>query len=284
MIQGSSEWHEHRAKHFNASEAGAVMAVSPWFPKNPAQLYDLKKGVQEVKMNSSMQHGIETEPKARTWAEGALGDSMTPAVYTKGRYSASLDGINFDNTMGIEIKCPSGGSKLFDLATPNAVRIGAPHYWWQMVHQFYCVPSLVKLAFVVYSDTRQNMVVINRDEVVAHFDALCAAWEMFGAALDTDQRPAEEDLDDSEEYQQLVHAYRVEKLRLEAQEKQLKAVEEELKAYAKRSGKTALKGFGATVTQVTRQGNVEYRKIPELQGVDLEKYRGKSTTYWMIKA
>ena len=28
LIQGSAEWHAHRANHYNASEAGAVMGVA----------------------------------------------------------------------------------------------------------------------------------------------------------------------------------------------------------------------------------------------------------------
>ena len=70
---------------------------------------------------------------------------------------------------------------------------------------------------------------------------------------------------------------------LEAAEKALKAVEEELKGYAQRTGKKALKGFGATVTQVTRQGSIDYTKVPALKGLDLESYRKKPSTYWMVK-
>ena len=34
-------------------------------------------------------------------------------------------------------------------------------------------------------------------------------------------------------------------------------------------------GFGVSVTRFWKQGNVEYKKVPELVGVDLELYRGK---------
>ena len=284
QIQGSAEWHDHRRNHNNASEAVAVMGVNPWFPKNPSQLWDLKKGIKEVMFNSNMQHGIDTEPKARAYAEKMLRDEMTPAVYVRDAYSASLDGINFDGTFAIEIKCPvSADSKLFDLTTPRQIQADAPHYWWQIVHQFYCVPTVKRLAFVIYHDARQNIVVINRDEVEGLFDQLTMAWETFRKALDADQRPEEEELDDSEEFHKLVHAYKVQKLKVEAEEAMLKVIDEEIKAYAKKTGKPKIAGFGATVTLVTRQGNVDYKKVPELKGVDLDKYRGKSTQYWMVK-
>ena len=38
-----------------------------------------------------------------------------------------------------------------------------------------------------------------------------------------------------------------------------------------------------TVTKSSRAGSVEYKNIPELKGVDLEKYRKPSTEYFLIK-
>lgn len=284
LIQGSAEWHDHRRNHCNASEAGAVMDVNPWFPKNPSQLWDLKKGIKEVHFNSNMQHGIDEEPKARAYAEKMFQDDFTPAVYVNGVYSASLDGINFDASMGIEIKCPvSVDSKLFDLTTPQQVLAGATHYWYQIVHQFLCVPSMKRLAFVIYHEARQNIIVINRDEAERYFPYLIKAWENFRQALQDDVRPVEEEHDDSEQFQRLVQSYKVQKLKVEAEEAALKVIDEEIKAYAKNTGKEKVSGFGATITLVTRQGNVDYKKVPELKGVDLDKYRGKTTTYWMVK-
>jgi len=37
------------------------------------------------------------------------------------------------------------------------------------------------------------------------------------------------------------------------------------------------------VTKVVKKGNVNYKNIPQLKGVDLEEYRGKSSEYWTIK-
>lgn len=284
LIQGSAEWHDHRRNHCNASEAGAVMNVSPWFPKNPSQLWDLKKGIKEVHFNSNMQHGIDTEPAARAYAESRLGDDFTPAVYVNGVYSASLDGINFDATFGIEIKCPvNPDSKLFELTTPQEVLAKATHYWYQIVHQFMCVPSMKRLAFVIYHQARQNIVVIERPEAERYFPYLLKEWEAFTKAMHDDVRPVEEEWDDSDEFQNLVQAYKLQKLKVEAEEAALKIVDEQIKTYAKNTGKEKVAGFGATVTLVTRQGNIDYKKVPELKGIDLEKYRGKTTTYWMVK-
>jgi len=38
------------------------------------------------------------------------------------------------------------------------------------------------------------------------------------------------------------------------------------------------------IMQVERKGTINYKRIPELQGRDLEEYRSPSTTYWRIGA
>ena len=35
-------------------------------------------------------------------------------------------------------------------------------------------------------------------------------------------------------------------------------------------------GAGVTVTRYWRQGSVDYKKVPQLQGLDLSPYRGKA--------
>jgi hypothetical protein len=32
-----------------------------------------------------------------------------------------------------------------------------------------------------------------------------------------------------------------------------------------------------------RKGNVNYKKVPELKGVNLDEYRGESITVWTVK-
>jgi predicted phage-related endonuclease len=45
----------------------------------------------------------------------------------------------------------------------------------------------------------------------------------------------------------------------------------------------ALKGSGVMVSTVHRKGNIDYEKVPEIKGVDLEQYRKKPSTYITIK-
>ncbi len=41
-------------------------------------------------------------------------------------------------------------------------------------------------------------------------------------------------------------------------------------------------GGGIRVEQLARRGTIAYNEIPELQGVDLDQYRGDLITYWKV--
>lgn len=281
LVQGSLEWLEYRRTRFPASEAGAVMGVSKYFPKDPGELFDLKTQAREVFVNPAMRRGVELEPEARAMFEQLMEESFTPAVVEKGRYMASMDGISFDGRVGLEIKCPmSDESALFGVKSINDIKAVQPNYYWQLVHQFY-VGRFMEIHFFVYHPDHQTSVRVNLDEVVGSFDSLCAAWEEFGEALDNNERPDGDDNDP--EIVALVDAYRSMKETISDLEKELKACETQIKDYASKTSRRKIKCSGASITKATRKGNVQYNKIPELKGIDLEQYRAKPTTYWSIK-
>jgi putative phage-type endonuclease len=284
MIQGSAEWLAYRINKFNASEAGAIMGVNPWFPKNPAELFDLKTGAAKVEENAAMARGTAMEDQAREWLQVFTNTTFTPVVRERGRYSASLDGLDFDEAIAAEIKCPyRRDSKLFGISSPADLRAVAPHYWFQIVHQFY-VAGFRQLYFLAYHPDYQNIVPITRDDVAGDFDALVSAWEAFGECLDAGTRPESETLiDESAEFAALVDTFKTLKAAADTAQAALKTADDALKAYAQATGKTAVKGCGVTVQRSERKGAVKYEKIPELQGVDLERYRAKPTVYWSIK-
>ena len=61
VVQGSPEWHAHRAKYRNASETPAVIGVSPWL--TPYQLWELRTGRRQPDINVPMAHGTAAEPQ-----------------------------------------------------------------------------------------------------------------------------------------------------------------------------------------------------------------------------
>ena len=100
LAQGSPEWHAHRAQHFNASDAPAMMGCSPY--KTRAQLVrELATGVA-AEVDAATQRrfdaGHRFEELARPLAEQIIGEELYPCVGTDGKLSASFDGLTMDGS------------------------------------------------------------------------------------------------------------------------------------------------------------------------------------------
>ena len=270
MQQGTPEWHEHRARYRNASETAAVMGVSPW--QTPYNLWLVKTGRKEVKETEAMRHGTATEPAARATFEHETALIMQPLVVVDGLYSASLDGMTLNGATLLEVKCPYKGhaSELWQTVTTGTV---PEHYRLQVQHQL--MVSKAQLAYLwVYDGKTGIKVVIEPDE--STFEKIREAWDRFQPYLDNDTPPP---LTDQDTVSRSDPAWR------EAAESYMgwKSVIDEAQAKAD-SAKARLvvltshsreSGYGVVVTRYWKVGNVDYKKVPELQGVDLEQYRGK---------
>jgi predicted phage-related endonuclease len=106
LIQGSPEWKAYRAQHFNASDAPAMMGVSPY--KTRAELLrELHTGVAaDVDVGTQMRfdNGHRAEALARPLAEEFIGAELYPVTGSEGRLSASFDGLTLDERIGFEHK------------------------------------------------------------------------------------------------------------------------------------------------------------------------------------
>ena len=106
LIQGSPEWLAHRAQHFNASDAPAMMGCSPY--KTRAELLrELHIGIAadvDEATQSRFDTGHRFEALARSLAEEIVGQELYPVTGSAGRLSASFDGITMDESEGFEHK------------------------------------------------------------------------------------------------------------------------------------------------------------------------------------
>lgn len=106
LIQGSPEWASYRAQHFNASDAPAMMGVSPY--KTRAELLrEMHTGVAadiDVATRKRFDNGHRAEALARPLAEQMIGAELYPVTGSEGRYSASFDGLTMDESTGFEHK------------------------------------------------------------------------------------------------------------------------------------------------------------------------------------
>jgi putative phage-type endonuclease len=225
------------------------MGLSPWV--TPYQLWLQKTGRAKSEMNAAMARGTQLEPQARIAYEALAGQIMQPLVLVAGDYSASLDGLTFDGSLIVEIKCPYKGkaSNLWQAVETGEI---PAYYQWQIQHQL--VVSGTTQAHLYVFDGKDGLLL----EVAKFADAearIHAAWEAFWPSMTSDTPPPLTDKDKV------------------MREDAAKAALVEL---AKHPSET---GSGVTVTRYWKQGSVDYKKVPELAGVELERYRGKERKY-----
>lgn len=106
LVQGTPAWHAHRAQHFNASDAPAMMGCSPYKTRGEL-IAELATGVTPEPGPAQQRifdAGHQFEALARPLAEVIAEDEFSPCVGINGKYSASFDGLSFMGDTAFEHK------------------------------------------------------------------------------------------------------------------------------------------------------------------------------------
>lgn len=270
LVQGSTAWLNYRLTMRNASESAAVLGISPWI--TPYQLWLIKTGRLLQEANIAMQRGTELEPAARAAYETKTGNVMQPLVLQDGEYSASLDGMTLDGQLIVEIKCPMRGVQS---ALWQDVKAGVvpPHYQMQIQHQL-MVSGAEAAHLWVFNGSDGILHPIERDE--ASMEAIRSAWDGFQHNLETDTPPPLTDGDtnmrDDAAWSDTATAFLAAKRDAEAADAKLDEIRAQLIVLCQHPRE---QGAGVTVTRYWKAGSVDYKRVPEIQGIDLDLYRGK---------
>ncbi len=271
LTQGSAEWLAYRLGKRNASESAAVLGLSPW--TTPYQLWQAKTGRLLQPVTMAMQRGTDLEPAARAAYEEQTGLVMQPLVLEAGVYSASLDGQTLEGDLILEIKCPLRGMRS-DLWQDVAAGQVPEHYTAQVQHQL-MVSGATTAHLWVFDGERGLLHTIGRDESL--MNRICEAWDAFQGFLDSDTPPALTEADTvirtDAAWTEAAAAYAAVKREAEALALRLEAARQAVIALAQHARE---QGAGVTVTRFFKQGNVDYKRVPALQGLDLDLYRGKT--------
>jgi putative phage-type endonuclease len=140
--QRSSEWHQARLGKLTASRIADATAKTKtgWGASRANLMADLVverlTGLPaERYLNGAMQHGIDTEPEARSAYEFELGVTVTevgfldhPSIDMAG---ASPDGLVGDEGL-VEIKCPQSAAHIDVLLTKSVPEKYLKQMQWQM--------------------------------------------------------------------------------------------------------------------------------------------------------
>jgi len=277
LIQGTEEWLQMRRKFIGASDAPIVMGVSPW--RTPFQLWQEKLGMAPAQEETAaMRRGTELEPKARAAFEAETGIDVFPQVVFHPEHKfmmASMDGLSLDGQVAVEIKCTS--SKYHEMALAGEV---PEHYIPQLQHQLAClgIPMLYYFSFDGYNGA---VVEVKRDD--CYIETLIKEESGFWKCIKSKTAPELTDKDyvEREDDSWLCYAKRLRDI--DAELKTLKEKREQL-----REGLIGLadgqstRGGGLTLSKSFPPGRVDYSKVPELEGVDLEPYRKEPRETWRL--
>lgn len=274
MQQGTPEWLSLRTTKITSTDASIIMGESHW--KTKIQLYHDK--VEERLppfINARMQRGLELEPIARDLFCIQNDIQVFPKIVLKDWAMASLDGISACGKYVVEIKCP--GEKDHNIALNGKI---PDHYYPQVQHQLY-VTGLDELFYYSFDGTDGVTIKVKRDE--KYIQKMVEKEFEFYQCLVNKTAP-EPDEDDFLERDDDLWIHCSLKWKSVVDEiKDLEKKEEDLRQQLIfLSGESNTKGGGLSLCKVTRKGNVDYHKIPELKNVDLDIYRKPSSYSWRI--
>lgn len=185
LVQGTPEWNDYRSKHFNASDAPAMLGLSKY--KTRLQLLDERKTglVKEVDAFTQklFDDGHKFEALARPVAEQIIGEELSPVTGSNGNLSASFDGLTFMGDIAFEHKSLND-----EIRACNTVEQLAMMYRVQMQQQL-MVSGAEKCLFLATSWDKNNEMIECKNfwfEGDKYIEAMIVeGWAQFQSDLDT---------------------------------------------------------------------------------------------------
>jgi putative phage-type endonuclease len=182
LKQDSDDWHYFRSNHDGASEAAAMLGISPTTKRD--ELLHIKKTGLAKEFSDFVQQrifaeGHRVEPLAREMVEKHIGDDLYPVVYSLGRLSASCDGITMDETIAFE--CKQFNQTLFDGVVAGVV----PDYHMAQCQQIMMVTGANQVYFTVSDGTEENTAWTIVEPSQEWFDRINYGWNQFNIDLET---------------------------------------------------------------------------------------------------
>lgn len=263
--QNTQEWLDLRANYRTASEAPIVLGISPF--KTPLQFKMEKLGLRRPYFSAAMKLGQDLEDAVREKANEAFGKNFVPQCWVRGKYMASLDGI--DGDMLVEIKV---SDRTFD---DLAAKRAPSYYVAQVKQQLYCSPAERGVIFA-YSPTKDKFAVSGWITLDDEFEQrMEAAW----AAFDALELPEEVDLSDDGEVCNLFAEYRRIKQERDDLDNILAGIKDKL---IERAQGCNVSAKGNKLTQRSGSASYDYKAAATDAGLDLEPYKKTREPSWTL--
>lgn len=282
FIPNTPEWLKFRKNSLGSSDSPVIMGVSPW--KTIFELWKEKCGIEpEDISNWATNRGHELEPIILARLEKELNTVLAPDFVQHDEIdwlTASLDGLSIDGKFFLEIKVPNAIDH--QLAIEGKI---PEKYQWQVTKQF-IVTKCEKGLYASYNPSfEQDLVYFwvypNQNKIELLSQKEKEFWENYVLQKKSPPLCSEDfiDLSTDPEWSNLSEEYKF----ILQEEKLLESKKERVKNKLIRLSHNANAiGCGIKLRKETKQGNIEYKLIPELKGIDLEKYRKDPISYYRI--
>lgn len=286
MEQRSAEWFKVRKGRVTGSMVGAILGFNPWMSREEAMRTMVREyhgAPREFEGNVATQWGTANEDGARAEYEMITGNTVEKCGFYEHDdwLGASPDGLIGEFGL-VEIKCPYGMKKVgrtFKTAKQQM------HYYAQMQIQMY-VTNRKWCHFFQWSPLGHDLelVPLDQDFLAKILPELYMFWREVKDACENDfERHLTSDRAVNNELKtlQLVAEYddtdnEIKKL--------LERKKELLEKIVNATGRKNTEIAGRKLTLVQKPGTISYGKIVKefLPHLDVEKYRGESTEYWLL--
>ena len=285
--QRSPEWFAARMNKLTGSNVGAALGLNPW--KTPEDLIrqmvrEHHGAESEFSGNIATESGTLHEPLALMDYLGKTGNLVEECGFfvhpDHDWLGASPDGIIGDDGL-VEVKCPFGlrNKKGEDLVFKTAEE--QPHYFAQMQIEMACT-GRQWCDFYQWSNHGDSLERVEYQPkwFTDNLPELLAFYHRY-----INERDNPEHLEDKEKE---INTFNTKKLieewdSMSATIDDATARKKEILAELVQISKERNALFhGRKLTKVERKGNVQYAKIPELKGLDLEPYRGNPVEFWKL--
>jgi len=281
MQQNTEEWLEWRKRGLGSSDLPIIMGKSSF--ETPLGLWETRLGLRPpFEGNAATEFGKKHESRAVMKYTEQTGIATEPRTMIHPEFDfirASLDGFNENDGIVLEVKCPYGKAAI-ELAAEGEI---PEMYQIQMQHQmlvagvdhahYWCYDVENSKGYLIPYHAQKPM----QDEII---EAAKGFWDMLKFQTPPPLTDRDYLVSDSKELEDLVADYRTHATKVKDIEKHMESVKKEIK---ERMTHTKMKVLNCLLYKSVRKGNIDYKAIPELEGLDLESYRGKPSITFTIK-
>lgn len=277
LVQGSEAWKQWRRNKIGSSDAAVLMGVGFI---TPHQLWLEKTYGLEKEKNTAMMRGTLLEPIAREWFIKETGIVVEPNVFIHKEFDfaiASVDGVNEDQKILVEIKCP--GAKVHAMALNGKV----PEYYYPQLQHQLAVLGYDRAYYVSFDGENGVIIEVMRDNDYIE-KLMKIEQDFYQCMIDFEEPPLTErdfvDRSDDDKWASLADEWK----RINAELKAMKTKEEKLrKSLIDMTNHQPTKGNGLKVHSYLRKGSVDYNRLCQDSGINADLYRGEPIECWKLQ-